>query len=115
MSYTFDIVGISPVLHFFEHQQATINKSSIEGVEYFGTQIFTLDAVIACIEPVPVKWGWNQDEVVKTAIEFWLKNSESIGYWKLRLDDAGRDNLLVARIADIRALQAEFELLLNKD
>jgi hypothetical protein len=115
MSYTFDIVGISPVLEFFKNQQEAIHRYSMGGVEYVGTQVFTLDAVIACIEPVPLKWGWNLDEVIKTTVEFWLKNSESIGYWKLRLDDAGSDSLLVARVADIKALQAEFEFLLNKD
>jgi hypothetical protein len=51
--------------------------------------------------------------VVDTVVKFWLNNSDSIQYWKNRLSDAGRDNLLVARVADIKSLKAEFESLLG--
>ena len=53
------------------------------------------------------------DEVVDTVVKFWMNNSESIGYWKSRLTDAGEDNLLVARVADIKALKSEFNSLLG--
>jgi hypothetical protein len=65
------------------------------------------------VEPVPQKWNWDKDEVVSTVINFWMQNSDSIRYWKARLIDAGRDNLLVARIADIKALKKELEYLLG--
>ncbi|NMG06077.1 hypothetical protein [Brasilonema sp. UFV-L1] len=113
MKYTFDIVGVSPVLDFFSHQQQSLQELKHQGVEYVGTHKCTLDAIIKSVEPLPSKWGWNIDEVVDTVIEFWMKNSESICYWKSRLMDAGSDNLLVARVADIKALKTDFEGLLN--
>jgi hypothetical protein len=66
------------------------------------------------VEPVPIKWGWNTEQVIETVVQFWINNAESICYWKTRLSDAGNDNILVARLADITALQAEFESLLGK-
>ena len=53
--------------------------------------------------------------MVDTVVKFWLHNSDSIQYWKYRLIDAGRDNLLVARIADIKGLKAEFDSLLGNN
>jgi plasmid maintenance system antidote protein VapI len=115
MKYTFEIIGVSPVLQFFNHQQQTVQKPQAQGIEYLGMHKCTLDAFLESIEPVPAKWKWNMDQVVDTVIEFWLNNSESIQYWKTRLIDAGRDNLLVARVADVAALQAEYESLLGKN
>jgi hypothetical protein len=115
MKFTFDIVGVSPVLHFFNHQQQNSQQVNNLGVEYISTYICTLDAVIESVEPIPEKWGWDLDEVVGTVIKFWMNNAESVGYWKSRLNDAGNDNLLVARVADVNALQAEFEGLLGKN
>ncbi len=113
MKYTFDIVGVSPILNFFAHQQQTLQKPQNKGVEYIATHKCTLDALIESVEPVPRKWGWDKDEVLGTVIDFWVNNSDSIRYWKIRLNDAGKENLLVARIADIMALKAEFEHLLD--
>ncbi|MBW4635716.1 MAG: hypothetical protein KME30_28715 [Iphinoe sp. HA4291-MV1] len=113
MKYAFDIVGVSPVLDFFSHQQQNSQKPLYRGIEYVGTHKCTLDAIIKSVEPLPPKWGWDIDEVVGTVIEFWMNNSESICYWKSRLVDAGSDNLLVARVADMKALKAEFEVLLG--
>jgi plasmid maintenance system antidote protein VapI len=115
MEYTFDIVGVSPVLYFFDHQQQNMQKHQPQRVEYLGTQTCTLDAFLESVESVPATECWNLDQVVDTVIEFWLNNAESIQYWKTRLQDAGRDNLLVARVADMKALQAEFESLLGKN
>ncbi len=115
MKYTFDIVGVSPVWQFFHTQHQSLKKTQHQGVEYLGTHKCTLDALIKSVEPVPAKWDWNLDQVVDTVVQFWLNNSESIRYWKERLNDAGKDNLLVARVADITALQAEFESLLKEN
>ncbi|TAF10620.1 MAG: hypothetical protein EAZ77_02425 [Nostocales cyanobacterium] len=115
MKYTFDIVGVSPVLYFFNHQQQNMQELQQQRVEYLGTQTCTLDAFLESVEAVPVNGGWNLDQVIDTVVEFWLNNAESIQYWKTRLKDAGRDNLIVARVADIKALQAEFESLLGKN
>ncbi|MGJ0604910.1 hypothetical protein [Cylindrospermopsis raciborskii] len=117
MRYTFDIIGVSPVLYFFNHQQQSLDrnlsKPRNQRVEYLGTQICTLDEFLQSAESVVNTKSWNLDEVVNTVIEFWLHNPDAIQYWKTRLKDAGRDNLLVARLADIKALQAEFESLLG--
>lgn len=113
MKYTFDIVGVSPVLDFFNHQQQSLDKPKNIGVEYVGTHKCTLDALIKSIEPIPPKWGWEMDKVLGTVINFWMNNSETILYWNSRLIDAGSSNLLVARVADVKALQDDFELLLE--
>ena len=46
-------------------------------------------------------------------INFWMNNADSIQYWSSRLEDAGEDSLLVARVGDIRSLRQSFELLLD--
>jgi len=115
MKYTFDIVGVSPDLQFFQHQQENRQKTQHLGLEYVVTHKCTLDSFIKSVEPVPLKWGWDLDEVVSSVIEFWMNNSESIHYWRARLGDAGSNNLLVARVADIKALQAEFDSLMGSN
>lgn len=115
MKYTFALLGISPVLDFFNHQQKCVQKPPSAGIEYLGSYECTLDAFLASVETVPSKLAWNMDEVVDTVIQFWVNHSEPIRYWKTRLSDAGRDNLLVARVADIHSLKAEFETLLDKN
>lgn len=115
MKYSFDIVGVSSILRFFNHQQQSWDHSEPQGVEYVGTHICSLDAVLESVEPVLPKWGWNKDEVATTVIKFWMNNSDTVGYWKSRLTDAGTNNLLVARIADIKALRAELDSLLNRE
>lgn len=112
MEYSFELVGISPVLSFFKHQQA-LQKRQHAGAEYLGTYRCTLDALIASVEEMPPRNGWNLDRVVDTVINFWLNNSEKIAHWKRCLDDAGADNLLIARVADLDSLKTEFESLLH--
>ena len=114
MKYTFDIVGVSPILHFFNHQQQSEEKSQNQGVEYLGSHQCTLDAFLETVEPVTSKWGWNRDEVVDTVVQYWMNNSESINYWKSRLTDAGQNNLIVTRLADIKALKSELNFLLGE-
>ncbi|MEA5568288.1 hypothetical protein [Anabaena sp. UHCC 0399] len=115
MKFTFDLVGVSPVWQFFHHQQQSLQKPQPQAIEYLSTHKCTLDALLECVEPVSIKWGWNTEQVIDTVVQFWLNNSETINYWKVRLIDAGNDNILVARLADITALQAEFESLLGKN
>jgi hypothetical protein len=115
MKYTFEFLGISPVLDFFNHQQKLLQKSSSVGIEYLGSYECKLDVFLESIETVSPNRGWNMDLVVDTVIQFWINHSEPIRYWKTRLEDAGRDNLLVARIADIKSLKVEFESLLEKN
>ncbi|CEJ44452.1 hypothetical protein [Umezakia ovalisporum] len=114
MKYTFDIVGVSPTWEFFNHQQQTLNQRHRRGVEYLSTHKCTLDALLESVEPLPVKRGWNTEQVRDAVVQFWVNNAESIRYWKVRLIDAGHENILIARLADITSLQAEFESLLGK-
>ncbi len=114
MEYTFDILGVSPVLYFFNQQQEIIQKNPQPSVEYIGTYKCTLDAFLDNIERVTPKRGWNFDEIANTVLNFWLNHSDNIRYWQSRLTDAGKENLLVSRVADIQGLQEEFEFLLGK-
>ena len=115
MNYTFELLGISPVLDFFNHQQKLIQKKPATGIEYLGGYQCTLDTFLESVETIPPKYGWEMDQVVDTVIQFWLNNSEHIRYWNARLRDAGREHLLVARVADFKSLQAEFESLLGNN
>jgi len=115
MKYTFDILGVSPILYFFNQQQETREQKPQTGVEYVGSYKCTLDALIQSVENVPNYRGWDLDEVVETVVNFWVNNSESIGYWKERLKDAGSENILVGRVANVKSLQAEFEKLFGKN
>ncbi len=115
MKYTFELLGISPVLDFFNHQQQLIQQTSSKGIEYLGTHRCTLDAFLESVETVSAKPGWAMDRVVDTVIQFWMNHPDNIRYWKERLNDAGKENILVARVADVKSLQAEFESLLDKN
>lgn len=115
MKYTFALLGISPVLDFFNHQQKFIQKTTSNGIEYLGSYQCTLDAFLESVETVSPGRDWEMDQVVDTVIKFWMNNSEHIRYWKKRLQDAGNENLLVARVADFKSLQAEFESLLGNN
>ncbi len=113
MKYTFELLGVSPTLSFFNQQQELRQQQPI-GVEYLANRKCTLDAFVASVETVSPKRGWDVDRAVDTVISFWMNNSDSIQYWKRRLQDAGRENLLVARVGDIKSLQAAFETLLGE-
>jgi plasmid maintenance system antidote protein VapI len=114
MDYTFEIIAISPILDFFNCQQQ-IQQKQPAGAEYLGSYHCTLDSFIATIETVPPQRGWHLDRVIDTVIDFWLNNAEQVSHWKRRLEDAGSENLLVARVADLKALRAEFEFLFAGD
>lgn len=115
MKYTFEILGISPVLDFFNHQQKFIQNRQSLAIEYLGTYQCTLDVLIESVETISPNLGWELDDVVDTVLQFWMNHSERIRYWKRRLDDAGHENLLVSRVADIKSLKAEFESLLDQN
>lgn len=114
MEYSFEILGVTPVLDFFNHQQSLSQTRKFIGVEYLGSYKCTLDALIESVETLSPERGWKVDRAVDTVINFWLTNLEGINHWKKRLEDAGRENLLVARLSDLRSLQAEFEFLFNQ-
>jgi plasmid maintenance system antidote protein VapI len=111
VKYTFELLGISPTLSFFNQQQELLQQQPA-GVEYLGNHKCTLDAFVESVETVSPNRGWEVDRAIDTVISFWMHNSESIQYWKRRLQDAGSENLLIARMGDIKSLQAAFESLL---
>ena len=115
MKYTFDILGVSPVLYFFNQQQERQQQKPRQGVEYVATYKCSLDAVIQSVENVNLRErGWDLEQVVDTVINFWVSNSDSIQYWKERLNDAGKQTLLVGRVGDENSLRVELESLLGK-
>lgn len=115
MKYSFEILGISPVLDFFNHQQKINQRIQSLGIEYLGTYQCTLDAFLESVETVPPKQEWEMDQVVDTVIQFWLNHSERIQYWKERLSNAGSENLLVSRVADLPSLKVEFDSLFSNN
>ncbi|HEY9648202.1 MAG TPA: hypothetical protein V6C88_17630 [Chroococcidiopsis sp.] len=115
MNYAFEIIGISPILSFFNFQADMQHQRTARGAEYFGTHHCTLDALLEGVQPLPPQRGWNLDQVVDTVINFWINNGEQVGQWRQRLADAGDATVLVARVADLSALKDEFEHLFSAE
>lgn len=113
MSYIFDLVGVSPLLDFFTQQQTIQKQTTNLDLEYVGSYTCTLDSFLESVETVSLQKTWEMDEVVDTVINFWMKNEEKVSYWTERLEDAGNQNLLVARVGDIEGLRGTFESLIN--
>lgn len=114
MLYSFQILGVSPILQFFNHQQEVLYHKPQTGVEYLGSYKCTLDALIESIETVSPNHDWNLDQALETVIDYWMHNVDRIDYWKRRLRDAGAENLIVSRLANFKALQAELDLLFDR-
>jgi hypothetical protein len=110
MDYTFELLGVSSVLAFFSHQH-DLTSQEPRAAAYVASHRCTLDAFIDSVKTATPDRGWNLDQAVDAVVSFWLKNDEQIHYWKHRLNDAGRENLLIARLADVEALRLEFESL----
>ncbi|TVQ43725.1 MAG: hypothetical protein EA365_11965 [Gloeocapsa sp. DLM2.Bin57] len=108
MSYTFDIIGVAPVLNFFYHQEK-VEKNPKRSKAYLGSDRCTLDAFMRSAELIYAKPDWNWDKVMSTMVNFWLKYPESIQYWQGELAKAGSENLIVARIANVDVLRNELE------
>ncbi len=113
MKYTFEILGVLPLLQLFNHQQTLRQSSVSRGVEYIGCHHCTLDAFLAPIEGMSHKQEWDLDRLVQTVIEFWMTHPENIQLWKHRLDAASGDTVLVARVGHLQALRQEFEWMLG--
>ena len=111
MSYNFEIIGITPVLTFFNYQQE-LETNPKRSKAYLGSYDCTLDAFIESTKIIPQKPEWNWDEVVETMIDFWLKNGATVKQWKSELDNIEEDNLIIARIANFSTLRTELEKLL---
>ncbi|MEB3274575.1 MAG: hypothetical protein ACO4AI_11725 [Prochlorothrix sp.] len=113
MTFSFDLLGVSPMLDFFHHQQNQRNREQSGGAAYVGTHECTLDSFIRSVEEVTPDRGWNIDEAVDAVIQYWMRNEQHVRHWHDRLRDAGQENLLVGRLADVKALRIELEALVG--
>lgn len=113
MSYSFDIIGVTPVLDFFYYQQK-VEQNPCRSKAYLGSYECTLDSFIQSTEMIPKKPNWNWDEVIESIVDFWLHQEEAINQWKKTFDDSPEENLIVARVANVQWLRNEFKSLLEK-
>jgi hypothetical protein len=113
MAYAFELIGISPVLTFFNQQQR-LEKTPQRSKAYVGSYECTLDAFIGSTEMIHKKPSWNWDEVISTIIDFWLSHGDSIDHWRYELSQVGNENLLVARVVNMEILRQEFESLFEE-
>ncbi|VEP16417.1 conserved hypothetical protein [Hyella patelloides LEGE 07179] len=108
MSYNFEIIGITPILTFFNYQQE-LEINPQRSKTYLGSYQCTLDSFIDSTQMIPKKPQWNWDEVVETMINFWLKHEDSIRHWKIELESSQENALVIGRIANLECLRAELE------
>ncbi len=108
MSYNFELIGVSPVLTFFNYQQK-LEVNPKRSKTYLGSYQCTLDSFIESTQMIPKKPQWDWDKVVQTIIDFWLKQEDSIRHWKVELDKAEGQTLIIARVANLECLRTEFE------
>ncbi|MBF2078505.1 MAG: hypothetical protein IGR76_08285 [Synechococcales cyanobacterium T60_A2020_003] len=113
MDYSFEILGVSPLLSFFTHQQERQFQPKA-GAAYVGADRCTLDAFIDSVNTIPRLYDWNLDHIVDTVIQFWMNNADTVRHWRSRLKDAGDQTILVARVSDINAMRSEFEHLFQQ-
>jgi len=114
MSYSFDIVGITPVLDFFYYQQK-VEQNPLRSKAYLASYQCTLDSFIQSTEMILEKPDWNWDQVVETIVDFWLHQGETINQWKQTLEKSQEENLIVARVANVQWLRKEFKSLLENN
>lgn len=111
MSYSFDIIGIAPVLQFFDHQQREEDNPN-RSKAYLGSYCCTLDAFIEATQVVHRKPDWDWDAIVSSMVAFWLSQENDIRHWRHRLEIAdGQDNLVVGRVVNYNSLRGELESL----
>lgn len=113
MSYSFDIVGVSPILTFFNHQQK-VDTNPHRSKTYLGSYLCTLDAFIQSADLIPQKPDWDWEEVMQSMVNFWLRHEDRIRYWQDQLEQADSESLLIGRVANVEALRSEFESLVHR-
>ncbi|MBE9030889.1 hypothetical protein IQ266_14225 [filamentous cyanobacterium LEGE 11480] len=112
--FTFNIIGVSPVLHFFNYQQKQAQCYYSSGITYLSSHRCSLDAVLRTLDHTDFDPTWKTEDMAKTIINFWLSNLESVTHWQRRLKDADAQTILVSRIAYTEALRYELEDLFNE-
>ena len=112
MSYSFDLIGVAPVLTFFEYQQQ-LEQNPQRGQAYLGSYQCTLDAFIQSTQSVYHRPNWDWDEVVKTMVNFWLEHEDEVRYWKQELASLPDENLIVGKVVNFEHLRRQFESLFD--
>lgn len=106
--YTFDIIGIAPLLTFFEHQQK-VEQTPYRSRAYLGSFQCTLDGFVLAVDRIWQKPAWDWDGVLETMVAFWLSQGEAIAQWQAHLAQAEDQSLIVARVANVELMRRELE------
>ncbi|NJN74303.1 MAG: hypothetical protein HC799_16670 [Limnothrix sp. RL_2_0] len=113
MAYSFDLIGVAPLLTFFNYQQKN-EQNPHRPKAYVGSYNCTLDSFINAMDMIPKKPEWNWDEVVESMVKFWILHEEKIRLCESELaTDTEEPSLVIARVANLEALRGEFELLFD--
>lgn len=114
MSYSFEIIGIAPVLQFFNQQQQLATQAQLSQA-YLGSYCCTLDGFINAAEQVHPKPDWDWDAIVAKMVEFWLSREVDVRHWRAQFSLAeGGGHLIVARVVNYASLRREFEQLFER-
>lgn len=108
MPYSFNIIGVSPLLTFFDYQQQ-MEQNPKRSKTHLGSYQCTLDGFIHSTELIPRKPDWDWDAVINTMINFWLKQGENIHYWQQQLSQCQENSVIVAQVVNFEAVRQEFE------
>lgn len=112
MNYSFDIIGVSPILSFFNYQQQ-VEQSPQRSRTYVGSYKCTLDGFIQSTETTLRKPDWDWDQVVESMVQFWLQHENDIQHWQETLESVHSESLVVGRIANFNAVRTELESLFD--
>ncbi|MGF1568207.1 MAG: hypothetical protein ACFCVD_09045 [Nodosilinea sp.] len=113
MGYSFDIIGITPILQFFHHQQR-VETHPDRSQAYLGSYGCTLDAFINATQSVHRRPNWDWDAIVSTMVEFWLSHEDDVRHWRQQFRASqGRDHLIIARVVNYASLRHELETLFD--
>ena len=114
MTYVFDLVGVSPMIDFFHHEQSQQDKDLNGYPAYLGVQNCSLDLFLSSADEVIEQRQWNRDHAVDALVQYWITNRERVQHWGARLRDAGKHHLVIGRMADVPSLQRELESILKE-
>lgn len=110
MTYVFNLVGVTTPLELFQQQQ----HQTQGGPAYLAAPEARLDYFLAPLPEVSPQRGWQLDQVVDSVIHYWMQNADLIHHWRDRLDDAGRDALLVGSVGNVEEWRSGLESLLGR-
>jgi hypothetical protein len=108
MSYSFKIIGVSPLLAFFNYQQQ-MEQNPRRSKAHLGSYECTLDGFIQSTDLIPRKPDWDWDAVINAMVNFWLKQEDDINFWQQELQKSQKESIIVARVVNFEAMRQEFE------